>query len=239
MTADASEPARKRYYLVQQNLADNSSGYSFANKEAALVDGRLAGTHEHQVPGSPHPVLVGIPLLRETPRLIVLGGERNVRDYYGAHPVFVSTRAKALLEGIDPDGFEFVECETVTRRGEPIEPYWWMDVIRWVEKFDEARSHFEWTRDRFPGIPEPEKNLSMFRLYDIHMPAGFPEAYHAFWLAHYHGYAAFDEVLVDAWRAAGLTGAVFTPLQPPTPADLKDQHLFLNAPYWTANARQP
>lgn len=241
MTAQSSEHARKRYYLVQENRADTASGYSFANQEEALVDGRRVGHHEHRVPGSPHPVFVGIPRLREKPRLVILGKVQYARDYYsvGSRPVFVSTRARELLERIDPGGFEFAECTAVTRRGDSLEPYWWMDVIRWVEKFDEARSHFEWTRDRFPEAPDARNNPTMFRVYDIHMPAGFPEEYHAFWLAHYRNQAVFDDVLVDAWREAGFTGARFTPLQPPTKVDFKDHLSFVNYPYWTDKAPQP
>jgi hypothetical protein len=238
MTSRSPEQARKRYYLVRDDLTDKSPGYEFENRSEVLVDGRLAGTHEHRVPGHPMPVLVGIPPLRGKPRLVLGGSGKRARDYYGSNPVFISSRAKRLIEGIDPDGFEFVECETVTRTGDSVEPYWWANVVRWVDKFDEARSGFEWTRDRFPDMADAQNNPSMFRLYDIRMPEGFPADSHAFWLAHYLNYAVFDEVIVDAWRAAGLTGAIFTPLQPPTQAERKLAHLFVNAPYWTEKARQ-
>ncbi|HEX6746156.1 MAG TPA: DUF1629 domain-containing protein [Longimicrobium sp.] len=240
MTTRTPEPARKRYYLVSLDVASNSgTGVFFVNEEEALVNGRRVGYHERRVPGHPHPVFVGVPPLREKPKVVIPGTGAKAVDYDGMIPVFISSRAKRLLEGIDPGAFEFAECETATRRGNPIEPYWWMDVIRWVEKFDEARSDFEWYRDRFPTAPNAQDNPSMFRLYDIHMPAGFPDEYHAFRFAHFNGKAVFDEVIVDAWRAARLTGAMFTPLQPPTKADLKRHLSFINYPYWTERSHRP
>lgn len=239
MTTKPSEQTGKRYYLVGQNLLDTNTGYSFANEAEALIDGRTAGTHEYRVPGFERPVRIGIPPLREKPRLIVRGKVRDVRDYYGDRPRFVSTRAKQLVERIDPDGFEFAECETFDIRGTPIQSYWWMEAIRWVEKFDEERSVFEWTRDRFPAAPDAQNNPSIFALHEMRMSEGFPEEYHAFWLAHYQNYVVFDEVLADAWRSEGLKGAVFTPLQTPSEAEMKDHNLFVNYPYWTERAQVP
>ncbi|HEX6746155.1 MAG TPA: DUF1629 domain-containing protein [Longimicrobium sp.] len=239
MTARSPEQARKRYYLVTRDMSPVSGGLSFVNREAALVNGRLAGTHEHREPGHPHPVFVGIPRLREKPQVVIGGSGPTALDYYDLFkPIFISTRAKELLEGIDPGGFEFAECETVDRRGSRVKSYWWMDVIRWVETFDEERSSFEWYRDSYPMAPDAQTNPSMSALYDIHMPGGFPDEYHAFWFAHYRIKFVFDEVLVDAWREARLTGAHFTPLQPPTEAEFKDHVRFVNYPYWTEKARQ-
>lgn len=236
----ASEPARKRYYLVSLDVANNSgAGVFFVNEDEALVNGRRIGYQECRIPGHPFPVFVGVPPLREKPRVLVGGTGARAVDYDGMMPVFISNRAKKLLEGIDAEAFEFAECETATRRGNPIEPYWWMEVIRWVEKFDEERSDFEWYRDRFPATPNAHDHPLMFRLYDVHMPTGFPEAYHAFRFAHHNSYAVFDEVIVDAWREAGMTGAQFTPLQPPTKVDMKTHLSFRNYPYWTNGSRTP
>jgi uncharacterized protein DUF1629 len=230
MTTHPSEQARKRYYLVSLDMTRNSGdNLSFANREEALVNGRLAGTHEREVPGVSHPLLVGIPPLRKKPELVVGGSGRRALDYYGPSPIFVSNRAKELLEGIDPQAFEFAECETVTRRGDPIEPYWWMAVIRLVQ-FDEERSDFQWYRDAFPTAPDAQRNPTMVALNDIHMPKGFPDEYHAFWIGNYRRQFVFDEVLADPWRGAGLLGAQFTPLQPPTKAEFKHHNSFINYP---------
>ena len=240
MTTSPSEPTRKRYYLVNRNMGPESGGFSWVNKDEALVDGRLAGTHERWEPGHPHPAFVGVPPLRTKPKLVLGGSGPTNLDYYDVwKPIFISTRAKKLVEGIDPGGFEFAECETVDRQGKRIESYWWMDVIRWVETFDEARSDFAWYRDRNPAAPDAQTNPSISDLYDIRMPAGFPDEYHAFWLAHYRLKFVFDEVLVDTWRQAGLTGVHFTPLQSPTEAEFKEHSRFVNYPYWTEKARQP
>jgi hypothetical protein len=237
-TARSSEPARKRYYLVSRDMDPRSAGFSF-ELDHALIDGRRAGTHEHTVPGRPHPLYLGVPRLREKPRVVVVGRGPTALDYYDFMPVFISTRAKKLLEGIDPGAFEFAECETVDPRGKPVESYWWMDVIRLVMEIDEERSDFVRYRDRLPLDPEAQDNPAWTDLYDLHMPDGFPGEYHAFWLAYYRSRCIFDEVLVDAWRKAGLTGARFTPLQPPTAAEFKDHVRFVTYPYWTDKLRQP
>jgi Protein of unknown function (DUF1629) len=240
MTTRSPELARKRYYLVSLDVASNSgAGVFFVNQEEALVNGRRVGYHERRIPGREHPVFVGVPPLRAKPKVVIPGTGARAVDYDGMMPVFISSRAKKLLEAIDPEAFELAECETATRRGNPIEPYWWMEVVRWVEKFDEERSVFEWYRDVFPTAPDARDNPMMSRLYDIHMPAGFPGEYHAFRFAHHNGYAVFDEVIVDAWREAGMTGAQFTPLQPPTEADFKTHLSFRNYPYWTDRSRTP
>jgi hypothetical protein len=238
MTTTPSEHARKRYYLVSRHMDSRSAGFDFVNREEALIDGRSAGTHEHRVPGLPHPIIVGVPRFRAKPRVVVVGSGPSALDYYDFMPVFISTRAKELLEGIDPDGFEFAECETVNRRGEPVEPYWWTDVIRLVQEFDEERSDFVRSRDDLSADPEAVANRRISDLYDLHMPDGFPREYHAFWLARYRRYFVFDEVLVDAWRKGGLTGARFTPLQPPTAAEFKHHVHFVTYPYWTERAHK-
>lgn len=42
-----------------------------------------------------------------------------------------------------------------------------------------------------------------------------------------------DGAIVDAWRAAGLIGAVFTTPKPPTEVDMAAHLSFANYPYWT------
>jgi hypothetical protein len=236
MTTPSPEPGRKRYYLVSLDVGNSGSGPFFVNEDEALVNRRRIGFHERHVPGRTHPVFAGVPPLRARPKVLIPGTGARAVDYDGMSPVFLSGRAKRLLESIDPEAFEFAECETATRRGNPIEPYWWLAVVRRVEKFDEARSDFEWYHDRFPTAPGARDNPRMLRLNDIHMPADFPDEYHAFWLAHFNSYAVFDEVIVDAWREAKMTGAKFTPLQPPTKTDFKRHLSFVNYPYWTDRA---
>ncbi len=236
MAAGSPDQARKRYYLVRADRTLDTGGLLFANREEALVDGRLAGTHERREPGYPHPLFLGVPPLRAKPKLVIGGGGSTALDYHGDRPVFISTRAKKLIEAIDPEGLEFAQCETVTPDGEPTEPYWWMAVIRWVEEFDERRSDFEWYRDSNPTAPDAQTNPSISALYDIHMPEGFPDNHHAFWFAHYRLYPVFDQVLADAWRSEGLTGLQFTPLQRPTEAEFERRARFVNHPYWAEKA---
>ncbi len=238
MSTDPSGRARKRYYLVSLDMRRNSGdNLTFVNEEEVLVNGRRSGTREREVPGLPRPLLVGLPPQRGQPRVVLGASGRKALDFYGPSQIFISNRAKELLEGIDPEAFEFAECETATRRGDPIETFWWMAVIR-VVGFDEERSDFQWYRDAFPKNRDAQSNPLMVALHDIHMPEGFPDDHHAVWVGRYQRSFVGDEVLVDAWRGAKLIGPRFTPLQPPTKAELKEHLSFVNHPYWTERASQ-
>lgn len=241
MTTKPSEQTRTRYYLASLDMSlEQGAGLWFANEDDALVNGRTAGTRELNIPSLPYPIPVGVPPFRETPLLVVSGdGSVQPPDFYGPIPSAVSNRAKELLERIDPEGFEFAETHTVSETGRLLEPYWWMSVVRVVAKFDEERSDFVRYRDKFPAAPDAQSNPTMFVINDVRMPEDFPAANHAFQLAHYRNYPVFSEVIVDAWRERGLTGAQFTPLQPPTEVDFETHLGFVNYPYWTEKVRDP
>lgn len=241
MTTKPSGQTRKRNYLASLDLTlEEGAGLWFANKAEALVNGRTSGTREVPLPGLARPVRVGMPPFREKPKLVVSGdGSVPPPDFHGRIPTFVSNRAKQLLERVDPEGFEFGETETVTETGTVMEPFWWMSVVRIVPQFDEERSDFVWYRDQYPAAPDAQSNPTMAVLNDIRMPEGFPATSHAFHLAHYRKYPVFSEDIVDAWRELGLTGAQFTPLQPPTDTDFQTHLAFVNYPYWTEKVRNP
>jgi Protein of unknown function (DUF1629) len=191
-----------------------------------------SGAREIQIPGRPYPDKYGLPRTHARPKLKV--GTRNAPlDAYAMHHIYVSTRAKELLARIDADAFEFLECETRSRRGDPVEPYWLMSVIRPVEAFDEERSVFE-IHKGIDGVTKmPYEGPYFANLYDIHMLPDLDENVHAFFFPRFPGSMIFDEVIADAWRRLRFSGWVFTPLQRPAPEERKP-HLFggNNFSYW-------
>lgn len=235
----SSSESRRRFYIVGPDLARNPSDAKFANKDTTLVDGCWIGKHNFPAPGYRVPFNMGIPAMREKPRLVVAPSRRKPIDIYGfGNPHFVSSRAKELLQSIDPDAFEFAECDTVNAGGKPIKPYWMMAVIRAVLGFDEERSDFLTLSQLYPEAEDQRDNPNISRLNDIYLPDGFPTDYHAFYFVRYQSYFIFDGTLVDAWREAKLTGALFTPLQPPTKVDRKDELSFWNRPFWSDRGSQ-
>lgn len=223
--------ARKRYYDVSPDMVRNPSDLEWLNQDEALRGVNPNGRLETRVPDYRHPVHVGLPAFQVRPRIKV-GVRNQPLDIYGFDRLFISSRAKALLERIDDEAFEFASCETSSRRGLEVEPYWFVRVVRIVGRFDEARSNFVTYAQMWPDAPDAATNAAVVRLNDIRMPEDFPDRFHAFYLGRYRRHFIFDEVIVDAWRGAGLTGAFFTPLQAPRKAELKRRGSFTNYPFW-------
>jgi hypothetical protein len=233
MTSDLDEvpydPARKRYYLFSEDLARNPSDFEELNasdiypKSPPGPNGRglvRAGARRDKPAGAPFEISYGLPEFLAKPK-VRIGIARKPLDAYGFHRRrLVSTRAKGLLSEIDPGAFDFAECETVTPRGLQLEPYWWMDIARVVDRFDENRSEFETYEDVDPGF-EHYHPRQIRALHDIHMSPDVPRHFHAFILARAPLRMVFDDVLADAWRERGFTGAAFVPLQPPAPRERK------------------
>ena len=230
------EQGRRRFYLFDKVLTNDAAAYRWLNDRSGTLGGSRLGQHKHPVEGSDMSTWVGLPVFTEKPKLR-FGARRRLYDFYGYGPYFVSERAKALLERIDAAAFEFEECDTVDARGRAMAPYWMMAVARLVQSFDEAKSDFVTYRQRNPDAADAASNPTISALQDIHMPAGFPENWHAFRFARYIRQFIADGEIVDAWRAAGLTGAEFTPLQPPTARELRSHARFYNFPYWTDRLR--
>jgi hypothetical protein len=79
----------------------------------------------------------------------------------------------------------------------------------------------------------PQTGISFVQLNDICMPQDFPAHAHTFRLSRHRVHMIADGAIVDAWRAAGLIGAVFTTPKPPTEVDMAAHLSFANYPYWT------
>jgi hypothetical protein len=217
-------------------MRTNPSDCRLENPEEVLMNGRTSGRYEIDVPGRNTPFLSGLPPLLGKPRLAV-GLENEPLDIYGYGPYYVSDQAKALFSDVDPEGFEFADCETVDRDGVPVSPYWMMNPLRVFSEFDEFRSSFELYVDRFPDS-DPH-NSSIVALNDIYMSPDLPASFHSFHLPRYGTDFLVDGMLADAWREANLTGAQLTPLQPPTEEELgaekeePDYLSYANSPYWS------
>ena len=154
----------------------------------------------------------GIAKLEHKPVFRMYGKPPYFDTYFSERRLLISNRAKELFEEIDPDAFQFVECDAQASDRTPLPPYWMMKVTRVVEEFDEERSVFR----EFGGSTPLKAGVvaGVVDLYELFMRDNFPTEYHAFNLLKYSSKFIFDEAIVDAWRARGFTGLVFSPLQP-------------------------
>jgi Protein of unknown function (DUF1629) len=234
------EPGRRRLYRVSSDLLRNPSDYQILNEQEFYPLTRsaqtgeehltFAGARRFRLPDRAHDITFGLPALRAKPKVFVAMKNKPLDIYGFLTRRVVSTRAKNLLDELDPEAFDAVECETVTRRGVSVEPYWLIDIARLVDRFDEERSVFELAKGEDILTGEPYEGPHIANLYDIHLPANFPAEHRAFVFAKHLNHIIFDGVLVDAWRAHKFTGAEFEPLQHPTPAECKARPP--HVPYW-------
>jgi hypothetical protein len=235
------EQKRKRYYTISQNARLNEYDYDFVNEADALVPSSIpgeydtGGSHQYTLPGQTYILTMGIPTLRERPKIKVGLARKPIDVYQFGRRFFISTRAKLLLESIDREGFEFFECATMDRRGQSIESYWMMAVIRAVADFDRARSNFVTCRQQNPNRPDFDVNDRLDQLNDIYMPKDFNDSWHVFEIYKGTNQIIMDEAIVDAWRHNKFNSWFFTPLQPPMKNEYKrdDYWYFSNSPYWT------
>lgn len=235
------DPKRKRYYFVEPDLTRNPSDFELLNTEELynltnpFPDGTRypirTGRYSFQLEGRRHPDSYGLPTMLTRPRLFVARRNKPL-DAYGFSELYVSSRARDLLRSVDPDAFEFAECETLSRRSIKVEPYWMVAIKRPVDGFDETRSVFDVARG-FDGVTgEPFEGPHFAHLFDIHMRPDLPEDFHAFFFPRFQRTMVFDRTLVEAWKAARLSGWMFTPLQPPSPRERRANMYSPNFMYW-------
>ncbi len=240
------DPTRKRFYLVQTdfrrpitdmtelNLDDfKGPGWMGRNIVRHFVE-KGADGYDRYLGGG-----FGWPEITVQPKIEVGLSSKLVDVYEISGRLYISGRAKRLLESIDGEAFDFIECNTITRHHHPVESYWLADVNRVVSKFDTDRSVFQeaWGDNIRPIPLNAVRRLSM--IYELAMNDDLPNAYHAFYLLHYMTYFIFDEVIVDTWRKGKLNGLVFSPLQPPTKKELEDSgaYLYSNNYYFWEESR--
>ena len=229
----------RRLYLFKKTLTLDATRYDLLNEDDLFKSSKL-GRNRYVVPNSDLRGYSGLPEMCERPRLR-LTARRQLLDFYGYGPYFVSARAREYLLSVDPTAFEFVECETVGAKGETLEPYWMMDIARLVMNFDEQASEFITYAERNPDAPDATTNPLISELIDIRLMAGFPDDHRAFRFSRYIRCFVADEILVDGWIKAGLRGAEFTPLQRPTVAEMKRSSRYIIPTTWyrRLQAEQP
>jgi hypothetical protein len=225
------DPARKRYYMVSSDSNRSTGGFKIVNLDAFQApDGYPAPLLYRSTPSEvkvfagrdedgydcyyngPRHLPKNLPA-KPTLKVGLRGKPLDVYGHHG-HP-FVSNRAKQLLESIDPNAFEFLECEAFTRNKVNLEPYWYVHVVGLVIRFDEERSVFREVSSKTGLIPSGQAAV-ITNLYEAQMIPEEVGNKHAFYLLKYTTHYIFDEVIVDAWRQVKFTGFNFSPLQTPT-----------------------
>lgn len=231
------DPARKRYYLVREDFVNRNPGdMQILNEDEFIENGRRGGTHEVRVSAGKdvegydlyYGGWYGLPKLYAKPRIKVALRNKPNDVYWTRGYIFFSSRAKALLESIDADAFEFAECETTTRRGREIEPYWLGAVKRVVHSFDEEHSVYREVGGRDPKPVPAGRAACIQALYEIRMLPDLPENFHAFYLLKYRTKFIWDQAIVDEWRAKKFNALIFSPLQPPSAKELRSAATYDN-----------
>jgi hypothetical protein len=247
------DPERKRYYFAASDL-QKVGDYKVLNEGWLNENGGHTSlypkTGQIRIPAGKNVLgedaffdyRIGLIARDETPRIKVSLKKKPI-DIYGActpyGPFFISTRAKQLFERLDPDAFAFVPCETTTRRTLEVEPYWMCVINRVVPEFDEEKSIFiNECQDQSKLVTGRCTSLSASTAFDIHMKPDMSDSYQAFSLMQFGSYFIFSEVIVDAWRAAKMTGLNFTPLQTPTKKEARSSARFLTWMYYFQTGRE-
>lgn len=240
------DPARKRYYLVQTDFRRAVTDMAELNLDEFAGPGWMGRNvvkrfiekgsdgYDRYLGGG-----FGLPEISIQPRIKVGIRNKPVDVYRISGRYYFSGRAKRLLEAIDSEAFDFVECNTITRHKQPIESYWLADVSRVVTEFDENLSVFREIGgdNRRSIVPGPTKRIT--DVCEIFMLPSFSGDIHAFYLINYTLYFFFDEVIVDAWRKEKYNGLVFSPMQPPTKQELEASgaYLYSNNYYFWEESR--
>jgi len=230
---------RPRFYELGHDPLANAI-YKFTNKERVFPTGDRRKKHRVHLPETRFSYLVGVPEFAERPSF-VLGSRKKNRiplDYYDAAGfMLISSRFKALIDDVDPGAIEAVECDARNPKGEPLPPYWWIDVIRVLDSVvDEEKSVLRFlTESPFASGDDIEKLLYL-DLQDISFRQSIVSPANLFRILRYTARPIVGERLADVIREAGTSGLFLTPLQPPLPEEAKYHLSFCNYPYWTNEA---
>jgi hypothetical protein len=249
------DPTRPRYYMVDTDVLRSTHDFDFVNEDIMWEQRHSVELGDYRVyRGKPSDVKVfagrdaegydcyytgpsHLPNALPAKPILKVGLRNKPLDVYGSpKDLYVSNRAKQLLEGIDPNAFEFIECDAFTRGKVALEPYWIMNVIGLVQALDEAHSVFREVGGKAGPIPAG-RAVGIMNLYEAYMLPEEVKDKHAFYLLKYKSHYIFDEVIVDAWRAAKFTGLRFSPLQPPTKKELKMPY-YINSDYFYEDGRK-
>ena len=229
------DPKRKRYYLMSKDWGDFPDdvikGIEFENRNSAFTADNI---QEYRMRDSRRKYRTGDTVLLEPPRLTIPDREADLLDVYDADLMkfIVSERFKAILADIDPDGIQTWPAVTKTRDGRDGPRYWILEPTRRLDCVDEERSditHITEARDINTGEMLPTIGYS--DLNNVFMNESQVGMAHIFQLL-LKSVLIIDEAIVDAYRAAGLKGALFTPLQPRMPEEDREAAGYENSRYW-------
>lgn len=127
---------------------------------------------------------------------------RDIEEYAGHW--LVSDRLKAVLEQVDPEGFDFAECDIRLKDGARGPRYWLCDVLRVLDAVDEANSRLQLCNrsgePKLYGLAGPHRLV--FRT-DVVGSA------HSFRLKFSVSYVVVDDLIKTACQEAGIKGTKF------------------------------
>lgn len=131
-------PQAGQFYLFSPDLESNRAfrGAEFENLSALLDPPRIIL----------RPDDVGFPALREKPRIILDASKGpEPRDLEGGFSGYwlVSERLWRVMNSLDPQAFDFVECDVRLADGTPMPRRFLCDVVRELDAMDEERSRLD------------------------------------------------------------------------------------------------
>lgn len=127
-----NSPKMGEFYVINPDLESPLHEVEFTNSDVLRPSGR----------GIIRPESGGFPQFSESPLLTDTVPEGSLNDFQIAFEGYwlVSDRLKRVFEAVDPEGFQFVQCELVCFDGSVGPLYYLCDVIRTLDAVDEDAS---------------------------------------------------------------------------------------------------
>ncbi len=116
----------------------------------------------------------------------------------------ISDKLKMVFEGVDPEAFAFMECETTYPDSEVAPRYWMCDVVRVLNAVDEKNSNVKVSTDAGVKVYELDIGTRLVFMEDIILGA------RVFRLTYRYSAVCCDAGLRDACIAAEIKGVTFT-----------------------------
>lgn len=236
-TGTSNEAERPRYYILGDDGFE--ARFDFVNEDKVLIDRQRGGTHAVRPRDLDFVTWVGLPPVRERPKLKVGSSRRGKGPLDVYSNKFFSDRYKKLLcEFVPHDAVEMIECDAIDLKRQDAGPYWWIDFIRVLDAVDEENSVLTRQIDNPFSSGDDIDRVRYRDLQDIRFRVDVVGDNHIFRLSLATWFIIVDGDVADRIRAADIAGATLTPLQPPTPEEQQTHWRFKNYPYWT-NKRSP
>jgi uncharacterized protein DUF1629 len=194
---------------MKQAAAPERTFYSLSTARGSRGDGFRLLNGPDLFPGGLH-VLAPVPGRRGfrnfSEALVFLADPRLGRierdfEIYGGY-LFISDRMKATVEGVDPDGFAFLQCRVQLRDGSEGPVRWLCDIVRVLDAVDEENSLVQ--------IRTADDGTKFYRFHGIvRFSSDAVGSAHIFRLKYLESTWACDEEFRRACIKAELTGLVF------------------------------